>query len=125
MTNKTHAVLTFTIDKERLNLTASELLDFLEEYDRTRMTNWYYKADKYEWNRDELKDFVEKISTGDHRIGAKEAIFLLYLHTNKIYLIPAEGITEDYEQAIRVKLYVNKQTYHIRLKQKYPELSFT
>jgi len=124
MTSKTHAMLTFTLDKDRLNLTTPELLNFLEEYDSVRKTNWYYKTEKYEWDRDELRQFINTIAQGDHRIGSKEAIFLLYLYTNKIYLIPAEGITEDYEQAIRVKLYVNKQTYYIRLKQKYPELSF-
>lgn len=124
MTNKTHAVLTFALEKDRLNLSMPEILEFLEQYDNTRQASWYYKTDKYEWSRDELKDFVEKIMTGDHRIGAKETILLLYLHTGKIYLIPAEGIVEDYENVIRVKLYVNKQTYQIRIKQKYPELSF-
>lgn len=124
MTSKMHVVLTFTLDKRRLNLTMPELLNFLEEYDRARKTNWYYKAKKHEWDRDELKQFINKVAQGDHRINTKEAIFLLYLYTNKIYLIPAEGLTEDYEQAIRVKLYVNRQTYLIRIKQRYPELAF-
>lgn len=124
MVGKTHVVMTFSLNKNVFDLSMADILAFLEKYDEVRKRNWYYKTDKYEWNRDELREFISKIVQGDHRVNAKEAIFLLYLYTNKIYLIPMEGLTEDYEQAIRVKLYVNKQTYLIRVKQRYPELSF-
>ncbi|MEM1673235.1 MAG: hypothetical protein QXT86_14390 [Archaeoglobaceae archaeon] len=124
MVNKTYVVMAFSLSKDVLNLGMADILAFLEKYDEARKRSWYYKVDKYEWSRDELREFIEKIKAGDHRIGNKEGIFLLYLYTGKIYLIPVEGQVEDFDEAIRVKLFLNRQTYQIRIKQKYPELSF-
>lgn len=125
MSSRVYVVMTFNLSKDKLNLGMTEILRFLETYDNMRMTNWYYKVDKYEWSRDELKEFIERIKVGDHRIGNKESIFLLYLYTGRIYLIPIEGRVEDFGEAIRVKLFLNRQTYLIRIKQKYPELAFS
>ncbi|MEM4593275.1 MAG: hypothetical protein QW196_07750 [Sulfolobales archaeon] len=124
MVNKAYVVMTFSLSKDVLNLGMADILAFLEKYDEARKRSWYYKVDKYEWSRDELREFIERIKAGDHRIGNKESIFLLYLYTGKIYLIPVEGQVEDFDEAIRVKLFLNRQTYQIRIKQRYPELSF-
>ncbi|MEM1672891.1 MAG: hypothetical protein QXT86_12655 [Archaeoglobaceae archaeon] len=125
MVNKAYVVMTFNLSKDALSLSMVDILTFLERYDEARKRSWYYKVDKYEWSRDELKEFIERIKVGDHRIGNKESIFLLYLYTHRIYLIPVEGQVEDFDEAIRVKLFLNRQTYFIRIRQKYPELAFS